>query len=194
MKKLLKVLSVALCVVALVVGSVAATVAYLAMSTATVEHTFTAGNINIRLNDATPVIDEMMMPGVEIAATRAVTVEAGSEKCYLFVKVTEENDFDNYLTYTMYKMDDADEGWTLLEEGTTEAVYYREVEANASEEQTFNVFDHFTARPECTKAQYDAIRADAKPNVTLTAYAVQFVGFADNVAGAWNEAQNIPRN
>lgn len=188
MKKLLKVLSVALCVVALVVGSVAATVAYLAMKTETVEHTFTAGNIRIRLNDTTEIIDEMMMPGVEIAATRAVIVEKKSEKCYLFVKVTEENDFDIYLECHMAA------GWTLLEEGTTEAVYYREVEANANEEQTFKVFDHFTARPECTKAQYDAIRADAKPNVTLTAYAVQFVGFDGNVAGAWNEAQNIPRN
>lgn len=187
MKKLLKVLSVALCVVALVVGSVAATVAYLAMSTATVEHTFTAGNINIRLNDTTEIIDEMMMPGEDITATRAVIVEEKSEKCYLFVKVTKENDFDIYLECHMAA------GWTLL--GGTTDVYYRVAEATeADEELSFAVFTHFTARPECTKAQYDAIRADAKPNVTLTAYAVQFVGFADNVAGAWNVAQNIPRS
>ena len=190
MKKLLKVLSVALCVVALVVGSVAATVAYLSMSTKTVEHTFTAGNISIRLNDTTEIIDKMMMPGEDIAATRAVIVEEKSEKCYLFVKVTKENNFDTYLECHMA------EGWTLLEsvEGESD-VYYRVANATAAEEElTFAVFDHFTAKAECTKAQYDAISADAKPNVTLTAYAVQFVGFADKVADAWDVAQNIPRN
>lgn len=189
MKKLLKVLAVALCAVLLVVGSVAATVAYLSMNTQTVEHTFTAGNISIRLNDTTEIIDKMM-PGENIAATRAVIVEEKSEQCYLFVKVTKENNFDTYLTYTMAA------GWTLLEsvEGESD-VYYRVANATAAEEElTFAVFDHFTANPKCTKAQYDAISADAKPNVTLTAYAVQFVGFESDVAGAWNAAQNIPRN
>ena len=187
MNKLLKALSVALCVVALVVGSVAATVAYLSMSTQTVEHTFTAGNISIRLNDATEIIDNKMMPGEDIAATRAVIVEEKSEKCYLFVKITKQNSFDTYLKYYMA------EGWELLD-GTTD-VYYRVANATAAEEElTFAVFTHFTARADCTKAQYDLISADAKPNVTLTAYAVQYVGFESDVAGAWNVAQNIPRN
>lgn len=187
MKKLLKVLSVALCVVALVVGSVAATVAYLAMETNTVEHTFTAGNINIALN-STANITEKMMPGEDIDATRVVTVEQGSEKCYLFVEVTKQNDFDEFLTYTMAG------GWTLLSGTTDVYVYYRVVEANENADQKFEVFDYFTANADCTKKDYDEIPADAAPNVTLTAYAVQFVGFADSVEDAWEVAQGISRD
>ena len=185
MKKLLKVLSVLLCMVALVVGSVAATVAYLAMETNTVEHTFTAGNINIALN-STANITEKMMPGESIVATRAVTVKQGSEKCYLFVEVTKQNNFDKFLTYEMAG------DWTLLS-GTT-GVYYRVVEANETANQEFKVFDYFTANANCTKKDYDEIPADAAPNVTLTAYAVQFVGFANSVEGAWEVAQGISQN
>ena len=184
MKKLLKVLSVALCVVALVVGSVAATVAYLSMSTETVEHTFTAGNINIELNNLDP-IDKMMMPGDTIKVDRTVTVEAGSEACYLFVKINKQNDFDKFLTYTI----DESKGWKPLA-GVAD-VYYIEVEEKAIEEQTFNVFECFTAKAECTKKDYDEI--EAKPIATLTAYAVQRANI-DTVARAWEIANDISQN
>lgn len=187
MNKLLKVLAVALCAVLLIVGSVAATVAYLSMSTETVEHTFTAGNINIYLNSLEP-IDKTMMPGEDIEVNRTVTVKAGSEKCYLFVEINKQNGFDTFLTYTI---DEEGEGWKPLE-GKND-VYYIVVEANASEDQTFNVFDHFTAKADCTKAQYDEIPAASKPIATLTAYAVQFVSL-DNAAAAWEIAKNIPQS
>lgn len=181
MKKHLKALTVSLCAIALIVASIAATMAYLSTKTEPAEHTFTAGNINIALNDPAE-INEKMMPGVDITTVdRKVIVKANSEQCYLFVKLTKLNNFDTFLTYTIA------DGWTPLN-GNND-VYYRVVDFSA-EEQGFNVFAKFTAKAECTKADYDAIQPDKKPNITLTAYAVQHVGIADEAA-AWEIANGL---
>ena len=175
MNKHSKVLIIALCSIALVVGSVAVTMAYLFDTTDTANDTFTVGNIDIDLNDASE-ISHKMMPGAEIDPNREVIVKGDSEKCYLFIEMSRENGFDTYLTYTMA------DGWVKLNDDGN--VYYRVVETNAGD-QTFDVFTNFTARPECTKAQYDAIAAGSEPNIQLTAYAVQFDYIAD-VNAAWN--------
>ena len=176
MNKHLKVLIIALCSIALVVGSVAVTMAYLVDITVTKNDTFTVGNIDIELNGAGD-ISHKMMPGATFDNT-TVTVNGGSEDCYLFIKVDESANFDDYLEYTMpnewVKLDDVDN------------VYYREVGTNA-DDQTFNVITNFTAKSNCTKAQYDAITAETKPYIKVTAYAVQKVNI-DTVAEAWNVA------
>ena len=190
MNKFLKVLVVALCAVALVVGSVAATVAYLTAKTDAVEHTFAAGNIKIRLSGDVTTINETMVPGKVFTPDRGVTVEANSEKCYLFVKLNKLNGFDTYLTPAM------DDGWTLVTDTTD--VYYRVVNSS-SDPQEFNVFKNITAKPNCTMAQYDELhRLNTTPTLTLTAYAVQYLGFDDNqkteeqnAAAAWIEAKSL---
>ena len=149
--------------------------AYLVDTTVTKNDTFTVGNIDIELNAAGD-ISHKMMPGATIDPNREVTVIGGSEKCYLFIEMSRENDFDTYLTYTM-----ANDWVKLNDDGN---VYYRVVDAS-DDNQTFDVFTNFTARPECTKAQYDAIAAGSEPNIKLTAYAVQFDYIAD-VNAAWN--------
>ena len=53
MKKFMKALAIVACAAILVVGSVAATLAYLTDKTSTVENTFTAGNISITLEETT---------------------------------------------------------------------------------------------------------------------------------------------
>lgn len=173
MNKHSKVLIIALCSIALVVGSVAVTMAYLVDTTVTKNDTFTVGNIDIELNAAGD-ISHKMMPGATIDPNREVTVIGGSEDCYLFIELSRENNFDTYLTFTMAA------GWTKLNDN----VYYRMVDTSAND-QTFDVFTNFTAKPECTKAQYDAIAAESEPNIKLTAYAVQFANIAD-VNAAWN--------
>ena len=182
MNKFLKVLVVALCAVALVVGSVAATVAYLAAKTNAVEHTFTTGNIKITLSGDVTAINETMVPGKVFTPDRRVTVEANSEKCYLFVKLNKLNGFDTYLTPTM------DDGWTLVT-GTTD-VYYRVVDSS-SDPQEFKVLKNITAKPDCTMAQYDELhRLNTTPTLTLTAYAIQYLGISTAEA-AWNEAKSL---
>lgn len=173
MNKYLKVLIIALCSIALVVGSVAVTMAYLVDTTETKNDTFTVGNIDIELNAAGD-ISHKMMPGATIDPNREVTVIGGSEDCYLFIEMSRENNFDTYLTFTMA------DGWTKLNDN----VYYRVVATNANN-QTFDVFTNFIAKPECTKAQYDLIAAGDKPNIKLTAYAVQRANI-NTAAEAWN--------
>ena len=80
-----------------------------------VKNTFTVGDINIGLTETTT--DYKMVPGNTIAKDPTVTVKAESEACWLFVKVTESENLDTFITYAIA------EGWTKLQDG----VYYREV-------------------------------------------------------------------
>ena len=136
MNKHLKALIIALCSIALVVGSVAVTMAYLVDTTDPANHTFTVGNIDIELNEVGD-ISHKMMPGATFNPGREVTVIGGSEKCYLFIELSRENNFDTYLTYTMA------DGWTKLNDN----LYYREVDTKA-DNQTFDVFTNFFAKSE----------------------------------------------
>lgn len=91
----------------LVLGcAVGGTVAWLVAKTDPVVNTFTYGDINITLTETTGE-DYKIIPGVDIGKDPKVTVKAGSEACWLFVKVEEEGTFvANKVTYSV------DDGWT----------------------------------------------------------------------------------
>lgn len=191
MKKLMKTLTVLMCAVALVAGSVAGTFAYLTAKTNTIANTFTAGNINITLTETEGTEKEgkrdfKMIPGLEIAKDPTVTVLANSEACWLFVKVVETEDFDTYLTYAMAT------GWEEVDGNP--GIYYREVsESNA--DQAFSVLagDKVTATVAPGKTEYELLGQDGQdpiPELTFTAYAVQQVGFA-TAAAAWAQASTL---
>ena len=72
---------------ALCVGlGVAGTLAWLTDKTESVTNTFTTSNINITLTETTGS-NYQMIPGFTITKDPKVTVSAGSEDCYLFVKL-----------------------------------------------------------------------------------------------------------
>lgn len=187
MKKFYKVLTIALCAAMLVAGSIAGTLAYLSMKTDTKANTFTAGNINIELEQETELDTSKMVPGMTYTVDPVVTVKANSEKCWLFIKIEKTANFDTFLDYTV------DDGWTPLkdspEDSLEDGVFYRVVNATATDTE-FDVImgDTVTANADCTKAQYDGLSANLDLN--FTAYAVQFVGFNDKAA-AWTEAQEL---
>lgn len=122
-----KTVAILLALVLAIGCAVGGTLAWLISKTEPVVNTFTYGDINIDLAETTGT-DYKIIPGVNISKDPKVTVTAGSEACWLFVKVKEEN----WPTFT-----DADktkkvsyriaEGWTALTGQT--GVYYREVEA-----------------------------------------------------------------
>ena len=120
MKK--KTLALVLALTLLVAGVVGGTLAWLTDQTAEVKNTFTVGDINIGLTETTT--DYKMVPGNTIAKDPTVTVKANSEACWLFVKVTESANLDDFITYAIAT------GWTELEAG----VYYREVPASAADQ------------------------------------------------------------
>ena len=166
MKK--KTLALVLALTLLVAGVVGGTLAWLTDQTAEVKNTFTVGDINIDLTETNR--DYKMVPGNTIAKDPTVTVKANSEACWLFVKVTESENLDTFITYAIA------EGWTKLQDG----VYYREVSAS-DDDQTFSVLagNAVTVNNTVTKEMLTA-KAFANPTLTFKAYAVQ----KDNVASA----------
>ena len=168
MKK--KTLALVLALTLLVAGVVGGTLAWLTDQTAEVKNTFTVGDINIGLTETTT--DYKMVPGNAIAKDPTVTVKANSEACWLFVKVTESENLDTFITYAIA------DGWTALP--GVDGVYYREVPASAAD-QTFSVLadDAVTVKSDVTRTMLETAKTDA-PTLTFQAYAVQ----KDNVASA----------
>lgn len=172
MKK--KTLALVLALTLLVAGVVGGTLAWLTDRTAEVKNTFTVGDINIGLTETTT--DYKMVPGNTIAKDPTVTVKANSETCWLFVEVTESENLNNFITYTIAN------GWTELESG----VYYREVSASNAD-QTFPVLagNTVTVKSDVTKTMLETAKTDA-PTLTFKAYAIQRDHFA-TAAAAWAE-------
>lgn len=169
MKK--KTMATVLALVLILAVAVGGAVAWLTATTDTVKNTFTVGDINIDLAETTGS-DYKMIPGNTIAKDPTVTVKAGSEACWLFVKVEKSANFDTYLTYAMA------DGWTALD--GVSGVYYREVSAtNADMAFTVLKDNQVTVPGTVTKTQLEAAKT-SQPTLTFTAYAVQ----RDNIASA----------
>ena len=162
MKK--KSLALLLAIAIVVVGAVAGTVAWLTDKTPSVKNTFTTSDIDIDLTETNR--EYKMIPGWTIAKDPTVTVKAGSEACYLFVKLEESDNFDTFMTYEMA------DGWEPLPEAP--GVYYRKVAA-ATADTTFEVLqgNQVTVKDKVTKEQMNALTADTYPTLTVTAYASQ---------------------
>ena len=121
-----------------------------------------------------------MVPGNSISKDPSVTVESGSEACWLFVKVEESANFKDFMTYTIAN------GWTALE--NADGVYYREVDA-VTEDTKFDVLanNQVQVSDTVTKEALTALTEATYPTLTFTAYAVQ----RDNIetaAEAWTIA------
>ena len=198
MKKLMKTLTVLMCAVALVAGSVAGTFAWLTAKTNPITNTFTAGNISITLTESemdenTRTKNFKMIPGLEIAKDPTVTVEAGSEDCWLFVKVAKAANFDTYMTWSVKNDWTALGDWTALdgEPNVLYSIYYRKVAASDAK-QEFSILDgnKVTVKQEATKDSFAGITEENKPELVFTAYAVQQLGF-ETAAAAWAQASTL---
>lgn len=173
-------------VMAVCIG-VGATLAYLFVETTPVENTFEYGDINITL-DESDKLDLKMIPGKTITKDPIVTVKAESEACWLFVKIDESTNFDDFMTYEIA------DGWTALPGETN--VYYREVPA-AEADTEFAVLKENKVLVKATvlKTELNALTEGTMPTLTFTAYAVQ----RDNVtsvADAWKlvGTKGVPAN
>ena len=178
MKK--KTIALIVCLTLIIGCAVGGTIAWLTDQTAAVTNTFTAGDVDIDLTETTGT-SYKMVPGNTITKDPKVTVVAGSEACWLFVKVEKSNNFDTFMTYTMA------DGWTALD--GVSGVYYREVAATSVNTDFPVIKDNrVSVRSEVTKAQLDALNEGTQPTLTFTAYACQ----KDNItsaADAWAKVQ-----
>ena len=152
-----------------------------------VTNTFTVGDINITLGETTGS-DYMILPGVDIPKDPKVTVLKDSEACWLFVKVDEVN-WPDFMNGENRKVDyQPAAGWTPLDESNHPGVYYREVDAATAEKgETYDVLlnNKVTVSETLTKSEINGITT--KPQLTITAYAVQKEGVA-TVKQAWSIA------
>lgn len=164
-KKLITAASIALAACVAIGG----TIAYLTAKTDTITNTFTVGKVDINLTETERTYK--MIPGTTLDKDPTVTVEAGSEDSWVFVKVDESENLDKYIDYTV------DEIWEPLE--NVAGVYYAKVEA--SEEDT--VLDVLTNKQVSVKDDVtsdDMTEAETNaPKLTFTAYAIQRDGLTD---------------
>ena len=198
MKKsmLRKVLLLACSAVLLVCLSVGATLAYLT-SNDTVTNTFTVGNVAITMDEAD--VDNStegkdrdkanayhLLPGHAYTKDPTIHVTAGSEDCWLFVKVTNEIaaiEAPSETTEVGYK-NIADQmtanGWTVID--ATNGIYGRNTTNKANDSVV--VFSQFKVNgtvDNTTLAAYN------NKTIVVKAYAIQADGF-DTAAAAWTAA------
>ena len=178
---------IAMLALVLVIGcAVGGTVAWLVAKTDPVVNTFTYGDINITLTETKPENKQAkIIPGVDIEKNPTVTVKAGSEACWLFVKVDEENwpDFkDGDTRKVSYAIADS---WTALTD--VPGVYYREVPAATADTDFAILKDNVvTVSNTLTKTEVNTV-ISIQPKLTFTAYAIQQAGI-DTAAEAWAAA------
>ena len=167
-----------------VIGS---TLAWLTAKTDPVQNTFTVGDITLTLEETTGGTYKMV-PGTAMDKDPVVTVGAGSEACWVYVKVEKTGggvtvgettySFDDFLTVTMAA------GWTELE--GVSGVYWRSVDSVGAEATELPVLlnNKIQTNAGVTKAMLNAITDANKPVLTFTAYAVQKEA-GENALAAW---------
>ena len=157
--------------VVLALGAVTAgTLAWLTAGTTAVVNTFTTSDIDITLAETEGGVNRefKMVPGYTIDKDPKVTVVAGSEKCYLFVKLEKSSNFDTFLTYKIAS------GWRELT--GVNGVYYRVVESGTTD-QAFDVLNdnQVTVKDTVTKGNMNGLTDATLPTLTVTAYASQYM-------------------
>lgn len=191
MKTARKALMLILCVALLVSATVMGTLAYLTYKTDVVTNTFTVGNVTISLDETDVDLygvkdgdtrvkanEYKLIPGHTYVKDPIVHVTAGSEKCWLFVKVVDEIAAIQDATKVADQM--AAKGWTAV--AGTDGVYaYANIVDASTAAQNVAVFDNFKVLGTANVAAY------AGKTITVQAYAVQADGFA-TAAAAWEAA------
>lgn len=185
-KKFVKAALIASCALVLMFATIAGTIAYLT-STVTIQNTFTSGKISIKMDEtavdiygvATGAADRVtnnkykLLPGKTYIKDPIIHVEAGSEKCYLYVKI--ENGLDGLISVTDQL--NANKWHNLSGD-----IWHYESTVDASKETKdidINVFEGFAI-----DSAEENLSAYERKTITVTAYAVQADGFG-TAADAW---------
>lgn len=175
-----------LAVVLLIGGTIGGTLAWLTAKSGPVTNTFTVGKIEIelkehKLEDNGTLGEEVVesnsykvLPGATQPKDPFVTVKAGSEKCYVYVLVTNNLVIDNVPVAT-YDINDTD--WDPIKIGTNSVLYQYKAIVNASSSaKILQVFSNVTYDGEkITENNIDKLKGKT---IEIKAYAHQ----ADNLS------------
>lgn len=205
MKKSKKIAGAAVACALAATVAIGGTLAFLT-STDSVTNTFTVGNVKITMDEAkTNDMGEVVtgedagrvqgnsykiIPGHEYTKDPTITVDANSEDCYLFVKITnglanlEAKDTDESKTSIAAQLEK--NGWTAV--AGVPGVYAKTDAVNAKTTPTVKVFDTFTIADNADLSAYQDGTANVESlEVKVQAGAIQADGF-DSAAKAWDEA------
>lgn len=187
-------LAIALVVILLCGSVIGGTVAWLIDQTNPVVNTFTYGDVNIDLEETDTELDDdddvdtndyEMIPGETITKDPKVTVFTDSKACWLFVKLVESENFDDFMEY------EVEEGWTQLKDASgndVEGVYYRQLDDVVDENVVYEVIknNEVQVKSSVTKEMLNALDPEGEeanyPTLTVTAYAVQYSGFEPEIS------------
>ncbi len=182
-----KVVALVLACVLIFSTIVAGTLAWLQDKTETITNTFTYGKVDIDLVETTE--DFKMVPGQTIDKDPVITVKAGSEPCWVFVKVEESA---NLGTFIDYSLDIAN--WKRLDSVNDAIVYYKQVD-DATAEVTLNVLtdEEVSVKNSVTTADINGLAEPGalQPSLAFTGYAVQQDATIADAAAAWNLVKNM---
>lgn len=185
------------CVLCVAIG-IGGTLAWLTANSTPVVNTFTTSDINITL-DETSGDTYKMIPGYDIAKDPKVTVKAGSEACYVFVKLKKSNNYDSFLEEPVVRTP-----WKQLKNGevVVEGVYYIDALTTAvSSDTSYYVLAGGTATgfengmvtvkgEGVTKKMMNDLTPATYPTLTVTAYASQMYKNNTETFSAYEAWQN----
>ena len=189
--------------VLLVCVSVGATLAFLTDDTAVVTNTFSVGNVKITLDEAPVDLygvvvegerrtenDYKLIPGHEYTKDPTIHIIAGSENCFVFVRVVDgiaDIQADKTIAAQMAEL-----GWKALPTDLKDAkgnpidatnIYYKEAAVAAGTDGTdVKVFEKFKLKGDADVAAF------AGKTITVQAYAVQADGFNGSATAAYAAA------
>ena len=152
--------------------------AWLIDETDPVTNSFTPSTIDVDIKETTEE-QSKMVPGHKIAKDPVASVAAGSEPCYLFIKMEKSENFKDFMTYSMA------DGWIPLSTSNTVDIYYREVVNSQNpkdvltEKAEFNVLkdDEVKVLPDVTKEDMTGTSFTA-PTLNISAHGIQL--YSDN--------------
>lgn len=184
----------------LALGCVAGgTLAWLTATTGPITNTFTIGDINISLSDTTGTFkgngttvstsETTYVPGQTITTKPTVTVEAGSEACFLFIHIEEKNNTfgtenKKVIEWTLDNPSTSgdSDGKTWYEVKGYTGYYCAILKKKPATDQNYALFtdNKLTVNADLTKSDIETMKTGGYPTITITAAAVQMDNIPDS--------------
>lgn len=142
--------------------------AFLASKSHRIENTFVAGEISLTLTETTGS-NYVLVPGNKVSKNPRITVEKGSEECWLFFKEERQGLPDDIISYTY------EDGWNALD--GEEGVYWRRVSESAMD-KTYGILkgNSFNVSYDVTEERLASLGGESR--LVYLAYAVQYDGIS----------------
>lgn len=166
MKKRIVIIALAIMMLSISIA-VGTTLAWLMDETDPVENTFTVGDINIKLDETTGS-DYKIIPGGKQDKDPTVTVNKGSEDCYVYVLI----DNTVVLNGDAVAIPNVGTEWEVVATSGTKTLYRynAKVLSDTTNDQTLPVFTEVSYSEEIEKGDIDTLNGT---KITIKAYAHQ---------------------